>query len=206
MRSSSGRRVDGRAESFGSTDALLSPSTFTVVGVALVGWPVAAAELGFSHQLCVAHVRKYVTKRSKSILEQANKEWGSDSEELAELEADLGRTKELLDGLGEEGGRELGWLHRRYLRARPPDPGGSAGAGYRMRMLTLEAWNKWGKLGLHLKEPELGLDGTNNASSTRRSRPIVDASASELRGSLQPRLKLSAKILKAPSIAGRADT
>lgn len=85
-------------------------------------YSVAAAESGFSHQLCVAHVRKYFTKRAKSILEQADKEWGEDSEKkLAELEADLGRTKELLGGLEEdEGGRELGRLHRRYLWARPP--------------------------------------------------------------------------------------
>jgi len=30
---------------------------------------VATAELGLSHQLCIAHVRKYVKPRSKSILE-----------------------------------------------------------------------------------------------------------------------------------------
>lgn len=74
---------------------------------------VAAAELGLEHQLCVAHVRKYVSKRSASILEQARKEWGEDSEELSELEADLGRLRELLDELEEEGGRELGRVHRR---------------------------------------------------------------------------------------------
>ena len=136
-------------------------------------YSVAAAELGLSHQLCVAHVRKYVTKRAKSILEQANKEWGGDSEKLAELEADLGRMKELLGELREEGGRELGRLHRRYLWARPPDPGGSAGVGYRMRMLTLELWDKWGKLRSHLKEPELELDGTNNASERAIGRSKV---------------------------------
>jgi transposase-like protein len=137
-------------------------------------YSVAAAELGLSHQLCVAHVRKYVTKRAKSILEQANKEWGEDSEKLAELEADLGRMKELLGELREEGGRELlGRLHRGYLWARPPDLGGSAGVGYRMRMLTLELWDKWGKLRSHLKEPELELDGTNNASERAIGRSKV---------------------------------
>ena len=39
-------------------------------------YSVAAAGLGVEHQLCVAHVRKYVAKRSKSILEQARAEWG----------------------------------------------------------------------------------------------------------------------------------
>ena len=37
-------------------------------------YSVAAAELGLSHQLCIAHVRKYVTRRANSILEQASTE------------------------------------------------------------------------------------------------------------------------------------
>jgi hypothetical protein len=31
-------------------------------------------------------------------------------------------------------------------------------------MLALELWNKWHKIRLHLAHPELGLDGTNNAT------------------------------------------
>ncbi len=52
-------------------------------------YSVAAAELGFSHQLCLAHVRKYVTKRAKSILEQARKEWDEQDQRLQKLEEDL---------------------------------------------------------------------------------------------------------------------
>ncbi len=33
-----------------------------------------------------------------------------------------------------------------------------------MRMFTLELWNNWHKIRLHLAHPELELDGTNNAS------------------------------------------
>ena len=33
-----------------------------------------------------------------------------------------------------------------------------------MRMLTLELWNKWQKLLLYLRKPELEMDGTNNAT------------------------------------------
>jgi hypothetical protein len=33
-----------------------------------------------------------------------------------------------------------------------------------MRMLTLQLWNDWDKIRLHLARPELKLDGTNNAS------------------------------------------
>ncbi len=116
------------------------------------------------HQLCIAHVRKYVTKRSKSIVEQARREWSANSEKLAELEADLKRLRELVGELKEEGEREIGRLHRRYLFARPPDRGGSASSAYRMRMLTLGLWNDWKKIRLHLARPEFRLDGTNNAS------------------------------------------
>lgn len=42
-----------------------------------------------------------------------------------------------------------------------------------MRMLTLELWNKWGKLRMHLADPGLGLDGTNNASERSVGRSKV---------------------------------
>jgi len=45
-----------------------------------------------------------------------------------------------------------------------------ASAGYRMRMLTLELWQEWRNIRLHLRHPELGLDGTNNASECSISR------------------------------------
>lgn len=129
---------------------------------------VAAAELGLSQQLCIAHVRKYVSKRSKSILEQAEKEWGDKDEKLQKLEGDLEELKELLGELSEEGGKRIGRLHRGYLWAAPPRRKGQeakeAPAAYRMRMLTLEIWNKWEKIRLHLARPDLDLDGTNNAS------------------------------------------
>lgn len=132
-------------------------------------YSVAAGGLGLSHQLCVAHVRKYVKRRSKSILEQAERErgetGGASEKESGELEADLARVRELIDELGEEGGARMGRLHRSYSWASPPErKGEKASAAYRMRMLTLELWNKWPKLLLRLRRPELGLDGTNNAS------------------------------------------
>lgn len=129
-------------------------------------YSVAATGLGLSHQLCMAHVRKYVKRRSKSILEQAERERSAEApEELGELEADLVRVRELVDELGEEGGTRMGQLHRSYSWASPPEgKGEKASAAYRMRMLTLELWNKWPKLLLHLRRPELGMDGTNNAS------------------------------------------
>ena len=127
---------------------------------------VAAAELGLSHQLCVAHVRKYVAKRANSILEQAEKEWDGQDEKLKKLAEDLEVLKGLLEELSEEGAHEVGRLHREYLWAHSPrkERAKKACAGYRMRMLTLELWNKWRKVRLHLARPELGLDGTNNST------------------------------------------
>lgn len=145
-------------------------------------YSVAATELGLSHQLCIAHVRKYLKRRSKSILEQAEGEWGEGDQKYEKLEEDLDRLRGLLEELPEDGEREIGRLHREYLWAEPPtrdssSPSSSeqkdpkkkekkekASAGYRMRMLTLELWKKWKKIRLHLRRPELGLDGTNNAS------------------------------------------
>lgn len=40
-------------------------------------------------------------------------------------------------------------------------------------MLTLQIWNKWPKIRLHLSRPELHLDGTNNASERAIGRSKV---------------------------------
>ncbi len=130
--------------------------------------------MGLSHQLCVAHVRKYVEGRSKSIFEQAQREWRKlYPEKLGDLEGDLKRLKDILNELEEERSYELRRLHSKYSGASPPDRGENASAAYRMRMLTLEVWNKWGKLLLHLRKPKLGLDGTNNASERSIGRSKV---------------------------------
>jgi transposase-like protein len=140
-------------------------------------YSVAAAELGLSHQLCVAHVRKYFTKRSKSILEQATNEWDEQDQRLQKLEEDLRELRGLLKELPEEGQRRIGQLHREYLWAAPPTRKGQeakqATAAYRMRMLTLKLWSDWNKIRLHLARPELGLDGTNNASERGISKSKV---------------------------------
>ncbi len=120
--------------------------------------------------------KKYVRRRSKSILEQAQAEWRKEApEKLKKLEADLMGVKELIDELGKEGGTRMGRLHRGYSSwASPPERRGEeASAAYRMRMLTLELWNKWPKLLLHLSRPELDMDGTNNASERAIGRSKV---------------------------------
>ena len=147
-------------------------------------YSVAAAELGLSHQLCLAHVRKFLKRRSKSILEQAEREWGEEGEKYKKLEEDLKRLRGLLEELPEEGERRIGGMHREYLWAQPPTrkeeeeeeeakTKEKASCGYRMRMLTLELWRKWKKIRLHLRRPELGLDGTNNTSERAIGRSKV---------------------------------
>ncbi len=147
-------------------------------------YSVATAELGLSHQLCIAHVRKYLKRRSKSILEQTEGEWGGqEDEKYKKLEEDLDRLRGLLEELAEEGEKRIGRMHREYFWAQPPRRRKhkeieankeKASAAYRMRMLTLlELWQKWPKILLHLRRPELGLDGTNNASERAISRSKV---------------------------------
>jgi transposase-like protein len=74
-------------------------------------YSVAAAELGLSHQLCLAHIRKYLKRRSKSILEQAEGEWANEDEKYKKLEEDLKRLRGLLEELPKEGERQIGGLH-----------------------------------------------------------------------------------------------
>jgi hypothetical protein len=104
-----------------------------------------------------------VTKRSKAILAQARQEW-RDARQLAQLEAELEQIRELVRALPGAGGRELERLHRGYLWAAGPGKGDTASAAYRMRLCTLELWQHWSQLRLHLRRPELGLDGTNNGT------------------------------------------
>lgn len=129
---------------------------------------VATTGLGLEHQLCVAHVRKYLARRADSILRQARREYDEQDEKLRKLEDDLEMLKGVLKELPEEGAYEIGRLHREYLWAAPPRRKGQetkeATAAYKMRMLTLELWSKWPKIRLHLSRPELGLDGTNNST------------------------------------------
>lgn len=125
---------------------------------------VAADALGLEHQLCLAHVRKAVTRRRTAILAQATEEWGESDGRVGELTAQLDRIQEVVRRLPATGGRELEQLHRSDLSAVGPRRGEQASVGYRMRLLTLELWEHWPKLRVHLSRPELQLDGTNNGT------------------------------------------
>jgi hypothetical protein len=126
-------------------------------------------------------VRKYLKRRSKSILEQAEGEWGERDEKYKKLEGDLDQLREPLEGLAEEGGKRIERMHREYLWAQPSRRKQKVGevkkekasAGYKMRRLTLELWQKWPKILPHLRRCERGLDGAKNASERSMGRSKV---------------------------------
>lgn len=124
---------------------------------------VVTAHLGLEHQLCLTHVRKAVTKRSRAILAQARQAW-SDPQQVDQLARELAQIRKLVCDLPADGDRHLEQLHRHYLDTPQPGKGEQASVDYRMRMLTLELWNHWSKLRLYRRRPELRLDGTNNGT------------------------------------------
>ncbi len=128
---------------------------------------VVAAHLGLEQQLCRAqrapNVRKALTKRGKAILAQA-RQTRFDERQIERLASELAQIRTLIRELPATGSRDLEELHRRYLYAAPPRKDEQASVAYRMRILTLELWEHWSKLRLHLERPELRLDGTNNGT------------------------------------------
>lgn len=124
---------------------------------------VVASALGLAHQLCLAHVRKAVARQIHSLRRQAANEWGTEirNEHLID---DLDRVWTVLSELPEDGIDTLWPLHQQYLGAAPPRTGERASVGYRVRRLTLDLVEQWPKLRLARARPELGLDGTNNAT------------------------------------------
>lgn len=63
-------------------------------------YSVATAELGLSQQRCIAHMRKYVTKRASSSTSRPIKGWNEQDEKL---KADLRELNKLLEEHPEEG-------------------------------------------------------------------------------------------------------
>src|SRR3712207_5062183 len=106
-------------------------------------YSVATAELGLSHQLCIAHVRKCVTRRVKFIYEQAEKE-GACARRLEARKAQRGsRSAKGTTQRASRGGRlrDRAVASRIPLWTPPPTRKGpqtkEVTAAYRMRMHTL---------------------------------------------------------------------
>jgi len=125
-----------------------------------------AEGLGLKHQVCVAHVRKWVKRRTKELMEGA-----SSTEEAKELIADCERVRELVKELPPWGDEEMKRMHFSYTWAPPPRKGEEGSPFYWMRMMTLRLWENWSRLRLFKEwEWEDGegrkwrFDGTNNVT------------------------------------------
>ena len=125
-----------------------------------------ADRLELKQQLCVAHVRKGVTQRTKELSELAPQlEQGPRSRgDPQELIADCERVRALVKQAMPEGEAALGELHHKYQWAKPPPKGAKASLWYRMRLLTLRLWENWQRLTFFRTPAGKGLDGTNNVT------------------------------------------
>ncbi len=128
-------------------------------------YSVATGQMELEHQLCVTHVRKYVRRRAHNIVEKAEEEWGVSDPRTKQLQEDLTKLREVVAELDVGGVAQVEALHRKYVGyPHPRHTRTDACAGYRMRMLTLELWEKWSKLRMYKQRAELGLDGTDNCT------------------------------------------
>lgn len=139
----------------------------------------AADESGLGHQVCTSHV----VRNTEEWLDKAKPELATDADgSLAKIgvtpEQSLSDCDEVLRLMRERartpasqatGEAILAAIHRRYAQAAPPKPGveTKASLAYRLRMLTLDRWNLWGRLTFYRHWHDSRgreLDGTNNAT------------------------------------------
>ncbi|MDQ6659590.1 MAG: IS66 family transposase [Chloroflexota bacterium] len=134
------------------------------------GFKTVADEVGVQHQLCKAHV----LRNTESLIEQYQPLVAQDTDgslkELgispAQAQADLKRLGELIKSRKREQASEVESMHRRYIRAAPPQQGKHQSLAYRLRLFFLDRWNLWNRLTRYRtwKGPNKEtLDGTNNA-------------------------------------------
>jgi hypothetical protein len=122
---------------------------------------LAADEMGLEQQICVAHMRKWVSRRLRKI-------------EGHEQDKELIRTA--VRALTPQAQRCLKEIHRRYRGHPPPAKGEHESPEYKLRMLTLEIVEKWRRFTLyqggHVDRDPLGREmgpvvpvpATNNAT------------------------------------------
>lgn len=130
-----------------------------------------ADELGMDHQVCKSHVKRNTEALIESLgLAAAEDRDGSLADIRVSSEqaiADLLRLGELIQSRQPDEQSELETLHRRYLRAAPPQAGERASVAYRLRLLFLDRWNLWPRLtryrlapsGSYLARPSRGNPG-----------------------------------------------
>ncbi len=97
----------------------------------LESYKPAAEKAGLEHQLCLAHWRKAVARRLKSI------EGYPEEKKLI---------REALKELDDKGVAAIRWLHQQFRGARPPRKGQKQSPEYALRMLTLDILENWNRL------------------------------------------------------------
>jgi transposase-like protein len=127
-----------------------------------------ADELGLEHQICRSHVKRNVDDITESLRAQLERSHepmppGVDSSP-EQLVIDLDCLQQLIRERPEGAVDLLQGLYQRYQAAPKPPQGQRHPVWYRMRMLITRLWNRWPRLTLDLRRPDLKLDGTNNTS------------------------------------------
>ena len=130
----------------------------------------AADDLGKAHQVCKSHVKRNTDELIEGMKAAAKQDADGSLEEIGvspeQATADLERLEELMRTRQPEDQGELGQIHRRYQKARPPGKGERASLAYRLRMLFLDRWNLWARLTRYRRWRGSGgetVDGSNNA-------------------------------------------
>jgi transposase-like protein len=127
-----------------------------------------ADEVGLEHQICRSHVRRNIDEIAESLRAQLERSHepvppGVDSSP-EQLVIDLEFLQQLIRERPKEAVEHLHNLYRRYQATPKPPSGQRHPVWYRMLMLITRLWNRWPRLTLDLRRPELKMDGTNNSS------------------------------------------
>jgi transposase-like protein len=127
-----------------------------------------ADEIGLDHQICRSHVTRNVDEVAESLRQQLQRHHeavppGVESSP-EQLETDLESLQHLIRERPTEAPHRLQQLYQHYQAAPKPPQGKRHPVWYRMRMLITRLWNRWPRLTLDLRRPDLDMDGTNNSS------------------------------------------
>jgi hypothetical protein len=136
------------------------------------GFKTAADENGLLQQVCKAHV----VRNTEAWIAAITPALEADADgSLARIgvgpEQAIADCQEVLRLMQErhptrEAAATLAAIHHRYLRATKPPAGGVMSLAYRLRLFSLDRWNRWPRLTRYRTwtgPDDATLDGTNNA-------------------------------------------
>src|SRR5438046_8206289 len=119
------------------------------------GFKTVADEVGVQHQVCKAHVLRnteaLIERYQPLVAKDADGSLAAIGVSPQQATADLTRLGQLVKSRQKEQATELETMHRRYLEAAPPREGEHQSLAYRLRLLFLDRWNLWPRLGFYLQ-------------------------------------------------------